>query len=186
MRDLAHQNYQSTPSSKIVIPQSTVRIIMLLTVIIVALFIIRRIIDAGGVTGSAFTLRDAPKGLTPVEAPNVVHVSDDAPSLTIQSASFTNVSGKSASATATRRFGDGSYSMSVNATLPDPKGNKYQVWIVGAGAQILAGDMSGSVKSWSLVFNDVDNYSNIRGVWITEEVTNNDGIPEVVILEGSF
>ncbi|OGD82814.1 hypothetical protein A3A54_01755 [Candidatus Curtissbacteria bacterium RIFCSPLOWO2_01_FULL_39_62] len=188
MRDLAKQTYQSASSrsSKILIPQSVVRIVLLLILVLVVLFIVKKVIDAGGIVGSSITLRDAPKGLTPVEAPGVVDVTGDALSLTVQDATFTNVSGENATATATRRFGDGSYNMSVSATLPDPQGNKYQVWIVGGGQQFLAGDMSGSAKNWGIVFNDVDDYSNLNGVWITREITNNDNRPELHILEGVF
>ena len=95
-------------------------------------------------------------------------------------------SGESATATASRKFGDGSYNLTVNATLPDPVGNVYQVWIVGGDESHLAGDMQGSGKSWSLSFNDVDDYSNLDGIWISREITKQDNKPEKHILEGSF
>ena len=188
MRDLAQQSYQRTSSSKIAIPRSAVRVALLVVVILVILLVVRRLIAGGGVIGgSSIVLRDAPKGLTPVEfSGGSTAIDDDAIDLSIQSATFTNVSGESATATATRKFGDGSYNLSVNAILPDPNGNVYQVWIVGGDEPHLSGDMQGLGKSWSLSFNDVDDYSNLDGIWISREITKQDSKPEKHILEGSF
>ncbi len=188
MRDLAGQSYQRKSSSKIAIPRSAVRVVLLLVAILAILMIVRRVIGGGGIIGgSSIVLRDAPKGLTPVEVPGQnMAIDDGAVDLSIQRATFTNVSGENATATATRKFGDGSYNLSVNATLPDPNGNVYQVWIVGGDAPHLAGDMQGSGKSWSLSFNDVDDYSNLDGIWISREITKQDNKPEKHILEGSF
>ena len=188
MRDLAQQSYQRTTHSKILINRGAVKVALLLVSILVILLVVRRVIGGGGVIGgSSIVLRDAPKGLTPVEfSGGSTAIDDNALDLSIQSATFTNVSGESASATASRKFGDGSYSLSVTATLPDPNGDRYQVWIVGGDEPYLAGDMNGSGKSWSISFNDVDDYSNLDGIWITREITNNDSKPEKHILEGSF
>lgn len=183
MRDLAQQSYVK---DKIAIPQSTVRILLLLAGALVFLLGAKFIISQVDSNGSSITLRDAPKGLTPVGVPGGFDVNKDAINLALESATFSNVSGENARATATRKYGDGSYSLTVNATLPDPIGNVYQVWIVGKGEVNLAGNMRGSGNIWSVVFNDVDNYSDLDEIWITREITNNDGRAEKHILEGTF
>ncbi len=187
MRDLAQQNY-SLNRDRIAIPRSAVRIVLILAVVLAVLFGARFINSNNGglIGGSAVVLKDAPKGLTPVKVPGVVNITEGAVNLVVESAAFTNVSGGNATAAATRKYGAGSYSLTVNATLPDPGGNVYQVWIVGDDAIFLAGDMRGSGSSWSIGFNDVDNYSSLDGIWITREITNNDNKPEKHILEGSF
>ena len=188
MRDLAGQSYRRTTSSKILINRSAVRVALLVVVILVILLVVRRVLGGGGVIGgSSIVLRDAPKGLTPIEVPGQnIAIDDGAVDLSIQSATFTNVSGESATATASRKFGDGLYNLTVNATLADPVGNVYQVWIVGGDEPYLAGDMQGLGKSWSLSFNDLDDYSNLDGIWISREITKQDNKPEKHILEGSF
>lgn len=188
MRDLARQNYSATSANtKIVIPQSVVRILVILTAALLLLFIVKKLAGSGGVIGSSqISLRDAPKGLTPVANDASESVLENAVSLASDTATFSNVSGESVSATSVRKYGDGSYNLFVNATLPDPKGNVYQVWIVGGGQVILAGDMIGSGKNWSISFNDKDNYSDLNGIWITREITKEDENPELHILEGLF
>jgi len=190
MRDLANQNFtpQSAPiSGKIAIPQSVVRIVLILIVTLVILVVARQLLNSGGFVGrSSLTLKDAPKGLTPVAIGTSANIEgEDALNLAIESASFVNVSGVSGSATATRKYGDGSFTMSVNATLPIPEGDTYQVWIVGGDILKLAGTMDGS-ENYSLVFNDVDNYSSTNTIWITREITPNEGRPEKHVLEGTF
>lgn len=188
MRDLARQNYSgSTSNTKIAIPQSVVRILLILTAVLLLLFIVKKLTGSGGVIGSSqISLRDAPKGLIPVAVQGSESLLENAVNLTNETATFTNVGGESATATASRKYGDGSYSLTVNATLPDPKGNTYQVWIVGGGEPILAGKMNGSGRNWSITFNDKDNYSDLNGIWITREITNFDEKPELHILEGTF
>jgi|SRR3989344_6090487 len=184
MRDLAQQSYSRT---KFQIPEPVVRITLLLVVVIAILFVIRFVVNVGGVGGSSVQLKDAPKGLTPVSLSGGVVSTDEGIDLVIESATFQNVSAVSGTASASRKYGDGSFSMTVRATLPDPQGNPYQVWIVGDGEVILAGKMNGSGSSWNLVFNDKDkNYSKMNELWITREITEIDNIPEKHILEGSF
>lgn len=184
MRDLAQQNYSRTNFR---IPGSVGRVVLLLIIVIAILFVARSVINLGGVGGSSVQLKDAPKGLTPVSLSGDVVSADEGIDLVIESATFQNVSDVSGTASASRKYGDGSFSMTVNATLPDPKGNPYQVWIVGDGQVTLAGTMNGSASSWGLVFNDRDkNFSKMGKVWITREITVIDGIPEKHILEGSF
>lgn len=184
MRDLAQQSYSRT---KYQIPGSIVRIALLLVIVIVLLFAIRFVVSVGGIGGSSVQLRDAPKGLTPVSLSGDVVSTDEGIDLAIESATFQNVSDVSGTASASRKYGDGSFSMTVKATLPDPKGNPYQVWIVGDGEVTLAGTMNGAGGSWGLVFNDRDkNFSKMDKVWITREITSIDNKPEKHILEGSF
>ena len=184
MRDLAQQNYSRT---KFRIPGSVGRVVLLLIVVIAILFAARSVLNVGGVGGSSVQLKDAPKGLIPVSLSGDVVSTDEGIDLAIESATFQNVSDVSGTASASRKYGDGSFSMTVNATLPDPKGNPYQVWIVGEGQVTLAGTMNGSGGNWGLVFNDRDkNFSKMNEVWITREITGIDNIPEKHILEGSF
>ncbi len=183
MRDLANQNYSSP---KISISKTTLRILLILAVVIIALFFIKSRTSSSSVGGSSIELKDAPKGLTPVSLSGV-KTSSGGTNLTIENATFKNVSEQSGSATASRKYGDGSFSLSVDAKLPDPKGDKYQVWIMGGSQIKLAGTMDGSGGSWSLVFNDKDkNYSKMNEIWITREITSIDEKPEKHILEGSF
>lgn len=186
MRDLAQQNF-SQSRERIAVNKSAVRIILIMGTILIILFGLR-IVSSGSdfAGGSAISLKDAPKGLKPVEIPKSFDVTEGSLNLVVENASFTNVSGENAIATATRKYGGGSYSLSVSATLPDPKGNVYQVWIVGEGNVILAGDMSGSGKDWGIIFNDANNYSDLDGIWITKEITKQDENPEKHILEGTF
>jgi len=186
MRDLAQQSYQSSHRSKIDIPIGVIRLILGLLLILLLFFLLRQFVNGGGIGSTGISLQDAPKGLAPVEALSYSGITDDALSLSVQNAIFSLINGESGDATATRRFGDGRYSLVVSATLPDPKGNFYQVWIVGNGEQHRAGDMRGSGTNWSIEFNDVDNYSQMNEVWITKEITNYDYVPELLILEGTF
>ena len=184
MRDLAGQNYSR---ARITIPRSLLRIALLLAVVLVVLFVVKLAVSSGGVGGSSIELRDAPKGLIPVSVSGVEISSEDAINLTIESATFQNVGDVGGSASASRKYGDGSYSLTVSANLPGPKGNPYQVWIVGDGEVVLAGKMNGSGNSWSLVFNDKDkNFSKMNEIWITREITEIDNKPEKHILEGTF
>lgn len=199
MRDLANQDYSNTsiPSktsnsrSKIIISRSSIKIIIALAAVLIILFIAKNITSSGSLIGSSqLVLRDAPKGMTPVVENERGNLVDDAVNLVIENATFTNVSEQAGSATATRKYGDGSFTMTVNASLPstsdDGFGDDYQVWIVGDNVLKLAGTLKGFPGSMLLVFNDVDNYSNTNQIWITRERTNFEGRPEQHILEGIF
>ncbi len=189
MRDLA----QVKTSKKKINSSPKILLIGIIVVIVVAvLYIIASKINVGGIGGSSagVVLKDAPKNLTPVAVDRTPVGVDTGGGVELSSgsATFTNVSDDSASATATRVFGNGLYTLTVSATLPDPKGSKYQVWLVGGGKTLNAGFMDGdSTKTdWSLTFRDKDNYSTLSEIWITKEITTEDGKPERHILEGRF
>ena len=160
---------------------------MLVIVVIGVLFLIKLKTGTGGfIGGGTYEFKEAPRGLTPVKVDSS-DVSSGGVNLSAGSASFEDVKyGGSAKASATRTFGAGSLSISVNATLPDPDGNRYQVWLVNGGQLKDAGFMKGSGSSWSLVYNDSDKYASYSGIWITREITTEDGKPEQHVLEGSF
>jgi hypothetical protein len=166
--------------------------ILSIAVIVIAivgiLYFIAAKINVGGIGGSSsgVTLQDAPKNLTPVKVDGAPVDVGGGVTLSSDSATFKNVSDGSATATATRVYGNGSYSLTVLATLPDPAGSKYQVWLVGGGQTLNAGFMDGAKTSWSLTLRDKDKYSTLSEIWITREITTEDGKPERHILEGSF
>lgn len=185
MRDLAHVG---TSKKRVAVPPRILPIVVIVIVIVAVLYFIASKINVGGIGGSSsgVTLQDAPKSLTPVRVDGASVDVDSGVTLSSGSATFTNVSDGSATATATRVFGNGSYSLTVSATLSDPVGSKYQVWLVGGGKTLNAGFMDGAKTSWSLTFRDKDKYSTLSEIWITKEITAEDGKPEKHILEGSF
>jgi len=135
---------------------------------------------------SSVILREAPRGLTPVQIDGSSNAIEGGVDLTTQQATFEDVKYQGqAKATASRSFGGGTYILSVDATLPDPKSTYYQVWLVGNGKTIPIDFMSGSKTSWSLRLKSSDKYSNYDGIWITLERTK-DELPEEHVLEGSF
>jgi len=182
MRDLAQRSYIRGDSSS-----KKAKIIVFLALAISALFLLKDNFLSGSASGgSSQALRDAPKGLTPVEISDNLVSAKEGVSLKTDTASFTNVSEGSAKAAAVRKYGDGNYSLAVNATLPDPKGNRYQVWIIGGGKNYDAGFLNGSGTSWTLAFRDKDYYSKYSEIIITREITDFDNKPEKHILEGNF
>lgn len=195
MRDLANQDYSKVnlssnsfgSKSKIIIQRSTLKIFGTVVVVLAILIVIKILTTSGSLVGSSsIVLKDAPKGLTPVVENVSGNLADDALKLSIENASFTNVSNQAGSANATRKYGDGSFTMTVNASLPETKGDTYQVWIVGDSILKLVGTLTGPPGNMFLVFNDIDNYSSTNQIWITRELTSDEGIPELHILEGSF
>lgn len=180
MRDLANRSYDGRDKR---LPKS-VKFLVLMALVLSALFFLKDRFFSSGVSSSV-TLRDAPKGLTPVNVSETVSFDDEGVSLVTESATFVNVSGDNARATATRKYGDGTYSLSVSATLPVVVGDKYQVWIATNPAK-LAGTLAGAGNNFSLIFRDTDKYSKVNQIWITREITDNDEKPEKHILEGSF
>lgn len=181
MRDLANRSYDGRDKG---LPKS-VKFLVLVALVLSALFFLKDRFFSWGVSSSSVTLRDAPKGLTPVDVSETVSFDDEGISLVTERATFVNVSGDNAKASATRKYGDGTYSLSVNATLPVVVGDKYQVWIATNPAK-LAGTLTGAGGSFSLIFRDTDKYSKVDQIWITREITDNDEKPERHILEGSF
>ena len=182
MRDLAQMG---SSRKKVAVPPRILLIAVIVVAIVAVLYVTASKINVGGSSGGV-TLQDAPKGLTPVKVDGAPVDVDSGVTLSSSNASFTNVSEGSATATATRVFGNGSYSLTVSATLPDPVGSKYQVWLVGEGKTLNAGFMEGAKTSWNLTLRDKDKYSTLPEIWITKEITAEDGKPELHILEGSF
>lgn len=136
-------------------------------------------------SGGNITLHDAPTNLKPVDTPGGVSA-EDGVNLKTEKASFKDVKfSGGASATATRAYGGGVYSLTVEANLPDPQNTYYQVWLIGGGSPLPIDYMRGSKTSWSLSLRDSDKYSKYRGIWITLERTK-DSLPEEHVLEGSF
>ncbi len=185
MRDLANQSLlkrkrQTSPKA--------VRTIIIVILIAGVLYFIASKTNVAGIGGSgdSIVLRDATRGLTPVKVDGTPVEVKNAVNLTSNTATLRNVSGEVASAVATRVFGNGSYTLTVDATLPDPKGSKYEVWLVGGGQTVEAGFMEGAKTAWSLTFRDSDKYSSLKSVWITREITSEDERPEKHVLEGTF
>lgn len=185
MRDLASQGFRDK-SNSFNSPQF-VKVLGIAIVVGGLLFVIKSLFLDKSLGGGAQVLRDAPTNLKPVSVNwDGVDV-EGGIDLTNQSATLADVKyGGSASATATRTFGDGSYSLSVSATLPDSKGDRYQVWLVSGASVKDAGFMEGAKSSWSLIFRDKDLYKGYNTVWITREITTEDGEPEQRVMEGTF
>lgn len=182
MRDLAGQNYSGGRNNT----QRAVKIIVLAVAVSVAVWFFNNRSANTASGDGAIVLKDASKGLKPVNLPSDITSVGQAVNLRSDSAVFTNVGDVAAKATAIRKYGDGSYTLAVEATLPDPKGSRYEVWIIGEDLKQEAGFLNGSGNSWTLVFRDKDYYSKYSEIWITREITDNDSKPEKHILEGSF
>lgn len=185
MRDLSQQGGWSRPRTSSRAP--IFKAVILVVVVLGLLFVVKQKITSGSFIGGGYDgLKDASHGLKPVVVDGSSETSGGI-NLSSQTASFKLVkSDISASATATRTYGDGTYNLSVNATLPDPHGNSYAVFLIGSDGPVLTGFMSGSGKSWALNFNDKDKFSKLDGIWITEKITKEFKTPETHILEGSF
>jgi len=182
MRDLAGQNYSGGRNNTL----RTVKIVVLAVAVSIAIWFLSNRSTNTTTGGGAIVLKEASKGLKPIDLPSDIASVGQAVNLRSDSAVFTNVSDLPAKATAIRKYGDGSYTLAVEATLPDPKGSKYEVWIIGEDLKQEAGFLNGSGNSWTLVFRDKDYYSKYNQIWITREITNNDSKPEKHILEGFF
>ena len=182
MRDLAQQNLTKRPDAR----SARIKILIIAAIVVGAIFVIKSRFASGGGSSLSVILQNAPNSLKAVSYGGS-SVSEKCVELMTESADFRDISGDNAKATAARTYGDGSFALTVNATLPDPKGgDKYQVWLVGEEV-VDAGIMDGAKNSWSLVFRDKDKYSSAYNqIWITREITTNDGKPEKHILEGSF
>jgi len=184
MRDLGQQkkfgNLRRTSKIKIIL-----RVLVFLVIIVGVFYFAKLRFNPSGEGGSSTILREAPRGLTPVEVDGSV---DDlgGVDLTTQQATFEDVRyDGQAKATATRSFGGGTYILSVEATLPDPVNVPYQVWLVGGGKAVPVDYMNGSKTAWSLTLRSTDKYSQYDGIWITLERTK-DNLPEEHVMEGSF
>jgi hypothetical protein len=183
MRDLAKQNFSSR---KPIYKSRLARILLVILVLVGIFYVARSQINFGSSGGSSITLQEAPRNLTPIAVDGVENITEGGVDLVSQNATFKDVKwGGEAKATATRSFGGGTYILSVNATLPDPKNTFYEVWLVGGGSVIPIDFMTGSKNSWNLNLRSGDKYSKYSGIWITLERTK-DELPEEHILEGNF
>lgn len=183
MRDLANQNF---PSSKKSSPSKFLRLIILIVIVFGAFYFVKSKINFSGNGGSAVVLQDLPRNLLPIPLDNTMSVTDKGVDLVTQSALLKDVKYDGEyTGSAKRSYGGGTYILSVDATLPDPKGNSYGVWLVGDDDIILVDYMGGSKTSWSLRLRDTDKYSKYSGIWVTLERTR-DNKSEEHVLEGSF
>ena len=184
MRDLANQSYISGRNNF----SRLIKSVVLAFVLVAGIWFFSQRSANPSLTSGPVVLRDAPKGLVPVSLPDDLISAGQAVNLKTGKAVFSNVSDEAevARATAVRKYGDGTFTLTVEANLPDPKNLKYQVWIVGSGEFFDAGFMNGSGTDWTLIFRDKDYYSKYSQILITREITNNDGKPEKHILEGNF
>lgn len=186
MRDLSKIPLGRT-KKKVWLPKRLIRIFILFILVFGVIFLLKSKTNVGGAGGSSVVLKEASRGLTPVELDSShEELTKNAVDLTTQKAVLDDLMyGGEAKATATRSFGGGSYILSVEATLPDPKNVNYQVWVVGGGEVIPVDFMSGSKTKWSLNIRGKDDYSNYGGIWITLERTKDD-LPEEHVMEGKF
>jgi hypothetical protein len=162
------------------------RVLILLAIVLGVIFLFKSRLSYGPIAGSSVVLKEASRGLTPVSLDgDHEELTENAVNLTTQTAALEDVKyGGEATAKATRSFGGGSFSISVDATLPDPVNTNYQVWLVGGGEVIPIDFMRGEGTEWSLSVRTED-YSNYNEVWITLERTK-DEFPEEHVMEGSF
>lgn len=183
MRDLANQNFSP---KKPIYKSRPARILLVILVLVGIFYIGKSKINFGTTSGSSITLQEAPRNLEPVVVEGIGNISEGGVDLVTQNAIFKDVRyGGEAKATATRSFGGGTYILSVDATLPDPKNTYYEVWLVGGGSIIPIDFMNGSKNSWKLNLRSGDKYSKYSGIWITLERTK-DELPEEHIMEGNF
>lgn len=110
----------------------------------------------------------------------------------VERAELKDVSGGNASGIATRKFENGTFTLSVLADVPDPaSGSFYEGWLVRGKegdenfAYISTGRMSVAKGGYILEFNSQTDYSDYPNVVITLE-KQADTTPETHILEGSF
>lgn len=184
MRDLSRTSggYNTHPGAN----AKLVKLFILVVVLATGGFLVKNFVFSGSSGGSSVILREAPRGLTPVAQGDSQVTTEGGVALTTQTALMRDVKhGGEATATVARSFGGGIYTLSVDATLPDPKNVNYQVWLVGGGDVVPIDYMRGSKTSWSLTLRDSDKYSQYDGVWITLERTKDNKVEEHV-MEGSF
>lgn len=178
MRDLSKSNY----GSKKRISRKFSILIGGVFAVVLAVYGLSMMV--GGGSSGGVILRDAPTDLEPVEAGEMKI--EGGVDLKTEKASFKDVKyGGDAQASATRAYGGGVYSLTVEANLPDPKNTNYQVWLVGSGGPVSVDYMRGTKTSWSLNLRDSDKFSKYKGIWITLERTKDD-LPEEHVLEGTF
>ncbi len=185
MRDLANLNFsQGRSSSKF---KTVGRFLIILVVLLGVAFFLKSRFIASGPGSPSIVLQEAPRGLVPVDANQASKVVEGGVDLATQKATLGDVKyGGEASGIATRTYGGGTYQLSIDATIPDPKGNSYGVWLTGGGTIVFIDYLRGSKTSWSFSFRDTDKYSKYDGILITLERTKEDNEPEERVLEGSW
>lgn len=182
MRDLAGQSFSSDKKKKPIL-----KLIIVVVLICGAFYVLTNFLKLGSSAGgSSVKLSEAPRGLKPVTANGAADITQGGVELKTQSIKLKLAKGDfSGSATASRSFGGGTYVLSVDATLQDPVGQSYAVWLVGDGGAVLVDYMKGVKNSWNLSVRTSDKYSNLNEIWITLERVK-DNKPEEHLLEGSF
>lgn len=110
----------------------------------------------------------------------------------VERAELSDVSGGTGSGLATRKFGEGKFSHTVLADLPDPTaGSFYQGWLVRGKPEdpdfsiISTGKLRIAKGGYLLEFESRKDYSDHKSVVVTLE-KKDDKKPETHILEGSF
>ncbi|MBI3283012.1 hypothetical protein HYZ70_02950 [Candidatus Curtissbacteria bacterium] len=163
------------------------RLLVFLAVILAAAALGKSKLNLGTSSGSSVVVREAVRGLTPVALSGEhEELTEGAVDLVTQRAVLADVKyDGEARATAVRSFGGGTYILTVDATLPDPKNVSYQVWVTGGGEVVPIDYMRGEGTRWSLSVRTGDEFSLYDGIWITLERTK-DEIPEEHVMEGSF
>ena len=186
MRDLAKSH--SYLPKKSFARARILRISVIVFIIVVAVYFVGTLIGGGSIGGAGGEgVHDAPAGLTPVQVSGAPISVAGGVNLSSDTATLKNVAGVGGSATATRVYGNGGYSLNVSATLPNPHAHSYAVFLVGSDGKLVFADfMSGSGTSWNLNFNDTDKYSKLSGILITEKITKESKEPETRIMQGSF
>jgi len=186
MRDLAKTNFTSNRSSK---AKFVIRIVFVLFLVLTVLSFVKSRFNLGQSGSSAsVTLQEASRGLTPVKLDDLESIVEGGVNLATQTANLVDVKyGGRASGTATRSFGVGSYSLSVDVVIPETKGGIFEVWLVGAQGELREVDfISCKDNACSYNLKDKDKYSNYSRIWVTKELTKEDGEPEQHVLEGQW
>lgn len=183
MRDLSQSSFSYRPGSQ---TGRILRIVLTVGLVLAGFYFGSNFFLNKESGGASVILREAPRGLLPVAVGDSAIDVEGGVALSSQTASMRDVRyGGEATATVRRSFGGGIYILSVDATLPDPKNVKYEVWLVGASGAVPVDFMKGSKTSWSLSLRDTDKFSSYNGVWITLE-RSYDELPEEHIMEGTF
>lgn len=187
MRDLAHQSSSYKKRSL----KTSPKVIKIAVVVLVVggIYFLSSKANVGGesIGGDGSTVRNAPAGLVPVKVDGAPVDTSSGSQLASGTINLKNVAGSlGGTATAGRVFGAGTYTLTVNATLPNPKGDRYQAWLSDGENAYDANFMEGSGTTWSTTFRNTEKYANFKQVWITREITTEDNKPEKHIMEGTF
>lgn len=182
MRDLAAQGFSSNKKKKPI-----AKLVIVVVLACVLFYILTNFLKLGSSAGgSSIKLSEAPRGLAPVGVNGAADITQGGVELKTQTTKLKLAKGDfTGSATASRSFGGGTYVLSVDATLQDPVGQSYAVWLAGDTGPILIDYMKGVKNSWNLSIRTNDKYSNLNEIWITLERVK-DNKAEEHLLEGSF